>query len=92
MVSFGVRYMSASAPELLAIAERICGKYLLRAPVPVMWSAWQCVLSASTSEQPGEGGGGAHGCGVGEGVDDAYGAGGVGGLWVATRGGLHEGV
>ena len=76
MVSFGVRYVSASAPELWAIAERIRGKCLLRAPVPVMWSAWQCVLSASTSEQPGEA---VEGVGCGEGGGDGYGARGRGG-------------
>eukprot|EP00962_Isochrysis_galbana_P061064 scaffold36272_cov116-Isochrysis_galbana.AAC.3 len=43
---------SAWAPEAFEMYERTSGSRLLSSPVPVMWSAWQCVLSAFLRVSP----------------------------------------
>ena len=50
--SLSDRWRSALAPEDAEMADWRPGTRCLRRPVPVMWSAWQCVLSASTRRQP----------------------------------------
>mmetsp|Transcript_23918 Transcript_23918/g.61614 ORF Transcript_23918/g.61614 Transcript_23918/m.61614 type:complete len:215 (-) Transcript_23918:368-1012(-) len=44
-------YRSALAPAALAITDCTLA-FCLRIAVPVMWSAWQCVLRAATSFSP----------------------------------------